>query len=134
MLQRSFIALIITAMTLIGCSESFTPEQSGYWLNRLENETTRIEALKNLGKFKEPAVVDAVINWLEQKGDWQPDAAYTLGTLGDARAIQILSLQSTMQVRPVRVHAHDESTKQISTQLALWPCSRPMPLSIQLCV
>jgi len=87
MLQRAFIALTIAVTTLIGCSESFTPEQSGYWLNRLEDETTRIEALKNLGKFNEPAVVDAVITWLEQKGDWQPDAAYTLGELGDKRAI-----------------------------------------------
>ena len=67
-------------------SESFTPEQSGYWLQKLEDEKTRIEGLKNLGKFKEPAVVDAVINLLEQ-GDWQPDAAYTLGQLGDTRAI-----------------------------------------------
>ena len=87
MQHRSFIALIIAAMTLIGCAESFTPEQSGYWLSRLEDETTRIDALKNLGKFKEPAVVDAVIKWLEQKGDWQPDAAYTLGELGDTKAI-----------------------------------------------
>ena len=87
MLQRAFIALTMAATTLIGCSESFTPEQSGYWLNRLEDETTRVEALKNLGKFNEPAVVDAVITWLEQKGDWQPDAAYTLGELGDTRAI-----------------------------------------------
>ena len=69
------------------CFLSFTPEQSGYWLQKLEDEKTRIEGLKNLGKFKEPAVVDAVINLLEQKGDWQPDAAYTLGQLGDTRAI-----------------------------------------------
>lgn len=87
MFQRAFIALTVAAATLVGCAESFTPEESGYWLNRLEDETTRIEALKNLGKFSEPAVVDAVITWLEQKGDWQPDAAYTLGELGDVRAI-----------------------------------------------
>ena len=87
MLQRSLLLLTLAIVGLAACSESFTPEQSGYWLQKLEDEKTRIEGLKNLGKFKEPAVVDAVINLLEQKGDWQPDAAYTLGQLGDTRAI-----------------------------------------------
>ena len=69
MLQRSLVLFTMAIVGLVACSESFTPEQSGYWLQKLEDEKTRIEGLKNLGKFKEPAVVDAVINLLEQKGD-----------------------------------------------------------------
>jgi len=90
MLKRTITLYLGLLLTTVACSESFTPDQSGYWLERLDNETTRIEALKKLGDFKEPAVVDAVIGWLDQKGDWQPDAAYTLGVLGDARAIPAL--------------------------------------------
>ena len=54
MLQRSLLLITVAIVGLAACSESFTPEQSGYWLQKLEDEKTRIEGLKNLENLKNP--------------------------------------------------------------------------------
>ena len=134
MLQRSLLLLTMAIVGLAACSESFTPEQSGYWLQKLEDEKTRIEGLKNLGKFKEPAVVDAVINLLEQKGT----GSRTPPTPSVSSAIHVLSRTSSQPSTTLehlaRAPVHGESIKPTSTLHALLRCSRPMPHLTQLSV
>ncbi|MBI3178580.1 MAG: hypothetical protein HYZ27_02905, partial [Deltaproteobacteria bacterium] len=81
-------ALLVCGLSLAwGCAKSDDPNTAAYWIERLDDKTQRIEALKQLGKIGDKAAVPEVAKWLEKEGDWQPDAAYALGQLGDAGAV-----------------------------------------------
>lgn len=77
---------------LAGCQGETDSTKPAYWVEKLAKKPTRIEALKELGKMGPAAkeAVPAVTPWLEEKGDWQPDAAFTLGQIGDSSVVPAL--------------------------------------------
>lgn len=79
-------ALALGLSAMLGCAGETDPTKPSYWVERLNKKPTRIEALKELGKMGPAAkeAVSAVVPWLKEKGDWQPDAAFTLGEIGDS--------------------------------------------------
>lgn len=74
---------VASAIALSACSSNTDPKTAGYWLDRLDDASTREEALKNLGDVGDPAAVPEVLAWFNKEGDWQAAAAYSLGQLGD---------------------------------------------------
>ncbi len=91
-LHRRFLQSMSLALLLLGlsaCQGETDPSQPGYWVARLKDKPTRVEALKELAKMGPAAkeAVPAVTQWLKEGGDWQPDAAYTLGQIGDASVV-----------------------------------------------
>jgi len=59
-------------------------------IEHLDDKNKRIDALKELGKIGDPSALPQVTQWLEERGLWQPEAAYTLGLLGDPTAVPAL--------------------------------------------
>ena len=80
----------LCALFSIACSSSSDPSTTGYWIDRLDDKTTRTEALNQIGKLGDKAAAPHVLKWLKEEGDWQPEAAYALGQLGDPSNAQEL--------------------------------------------
>ncbi|MEM6731627.1 MAG: HEAT repeat domain-containing protein, partial [Myxococcota bacterium] len=89
-LQCFFVASALVLTT--ACEQEADPSKPGYWVAKLDKKPTRVEALKELGKLGPAAkeAVPEVTRWLEEEGAWQPDAAYTLGQIGDAASVAAL--------------------------------------------
>lgn len=69
------------------CTQNDDPDTAAYWIERLDNRRRRSEALKMLGKIGDDAALPHVKKWFNERGNWQPDAAYTLGQLGDKSVV-----------------------------------------------
>lgn len=97
-LQRFSVALLLTAVA--GCQQESDPSQPGYWVARLDDKPTRVEALKELARMgpAAKAAIPQVTVWLKEEGDWQPDAAYTLGQIGDASVVADLRAEIDYEV------------------------------------
>lgn len=80
-------------VVLLGCAQQKDPNTTAYWVEALDDPKQRIQALKELGKRGDPQAAPFVIRWLAEEGEWQPDAAYVLGQLGDKSAIGPLRAQ-----------------------------------------
>ena len=78
------------SLFLIACSTNDDPSKASYWIERLEDKNQRIEALKELGKIGDKTALPQVTHWFEESGLWQPEAAYSLGLLGDKNTSLIL--------------------------------------------
>lgn len=92
------------------CTTESDPSKPGYWVEKLDNKPTRVDALKELAKMGESAksAAPAVLEWFKKEGAWQPDAAYTLGQLGDPSVAGELRAALDFQVgggrdRPTRL-------------------------------
>ncbi|MEE8408404.1 MAG: HEAT repeat domain-containing protein [Myxococcota bacterium] len=96
--MRVILTSLLCLSLLGSCTSNTDPSTVGYWIDRLDDKAQRREALKQLGKLGDPVAVPDVIEWLEQEGDWQPDAAYTLGQLGDKQAVPKLLAAIDYQV------------------------------------
>jgi HEAT repeat protein len=69
------------------CSKNTNPDTAGYWIDRLDKRQERSDAIKNLGRIGDKSAVPQVLKWFTQDGNWQPEAAYTLGLLKDRSVI-----------------------------------------------
>jgi HEAT repeat protein len=85
--MRTWLCALVLALASAGCSENDDPNTAGYWLDRLDQRSERADALKNLGRIKDKTAAPEIAKWLKKDGDWQPDAAYALGELGDPSAV-----------------------------------------------
>lgn len=77
--------LVVGISALAACS-SDDPSKQSYWLGKAKNPPERAEAMRQIGKLgkaQDPSVVKKVNEYFETEGEWQPDAAYALGELGD---------------------------------------------------
>ena len=75
----------VLGIVVAACS-SPEPGTQAYWLSKAKNPPERSEALRQIGKLgkaSDPSVVKKVVEYFETEGEWQPDAAYALGELGD---------------------------------------------------
>src|SRR5690606_5657809 len=93
-----------------------------YWLERLEDKAQRTEALKELGKIGDKAAVPVVLELFQTQGDWQPDAAYVLGQLGDASVVPQLVAGIDYQVgtgRDAATTRRNRTNQNIARALAL---------------
>ena len=88
--MRQLIAIGLISTTIFACSGNDDPTTSAYWVDRLEKKTERIEAIKQLGKIGDPSSLPHLTKWFEEKGLWQPDAAYALGLLKDTSVVPTL--------------------------------------------
>ncbi len=96
----SVVVAAFVAFGFVACKKNTDPETAGYWLDRLDNKAERIEALKNLGRIGDKIAVAPISRLLEKEGDWQPDAAYALGHLGDASVAPKLEALLTYSSSP----------------------------------
>ncbi|MBC7792300.1 MAG: HEAT repeat domain-containing protein [Clostridia bacterium] len=88
-------ALAVGLSALAACSSGEAGTQT-YWLSKAKNPQERSEALRQIGKLgkaNDPSVVKKVTEYFESEGEWQPDAAYALGELGDTSVTQTLVKQ-----------------------------------------
>lgn len=72
-------------MTSFACNKE-DPNSQTYWLGKAKDPKDRAEALRQigrLGKATDGNVTKKVLGYLQEEGEWQPDAAYALGELGD---------------------------------------------------
>ena len=84
------LSLFAFSFSFVACTSNTDPTTAGYWVDRLDDRNQTIKALKELGKIGDKTSVPAVTEWFEKEGKWQPDAAYTLGLLGDPASIPVL--------------------------------------------
>ena len=87
--MRKSLSLVI-AVALLSACKSNDPATAAYWMDRLEKRDQRDDAIKQLGKMKAKEAVPALTRLLKQEGDWQPDAAWALGEIGDASVVATL--------------------------------------------
>lgn len=115
------LGLSFAAISL-ACNQNTDPETAAYWIDRLDKEQTRQEALTKLGKLGDTTAVPAVLKWFEQEGDWQPAAAYTLGQLGDKSVAPKLIAAIDFQVgtgRDARTTLKNRTNQNIARALAM---------------
>jgi HEAT repeat protein len=98
-------AALIILYTLAACAKNDDPTKAPYWIDRLEEPKQRTQALNELGKLKDKSAVPHAVKLLKEEGDWQPEAAYTIGQLGDASAVPDLLAAIDYQVGNTRDRA-----------------------------
>ena len=85
--MRQTLAGLVLTVLVVACGGSSDPNTAAYWIERLEKKETRVEALKKLGDLKDKSAIPAVLEYLGKEGEWQPDAAFALGQLGDPAVV-----------------------------------------------
>ncbi len=98
------IALLLL-VSFAACSAPSDPTTAAYWIEKLDEPKQRTRALNELGKLKDKSAVPHAAKWLKEEGDWQPEAAYTLGQLGDPAAVSALLAAIDYQVGTARDRA-----------------------------
>ncbi len=83
-------SLSVVLAVLVGCTQNDDPNTAAYWLDHLGNKHERGEALKQLGRIGDKSALPTVLKWFKEPGEWQADAAYSLGQLGDASVVPVL--------------------------------------------
>lgn len=117
---KSLGSLVLLSALAIGCSRSTDPTTAAYWVDRLGQRSERIEALKNLGRIGDPSAVPHVLAWFEREGDWQPDAAYALGQLGEKSVVPKLVAGLSFESGPAQgMRARNRSRVNIYVARAL---------------
>ncbi len=106
--MRSWRHALVLAIGLTACSKADDPKKAEYWIDKLDKRQERAEALRNLGDIKDKAAVPHVTEWLKKEGDWQPEAAYALGQLGDPASVKDLVAAIDFEVRS----GEDNSTRR----------------------
>lgn len=96
--MRVMLTSLLCLSLLGSCTSNTDPATAAYWIDRLDDRAQRKEALKQLGKLGDTTALPEIVEWLEQEGDWQPDAAYALGQLGDKQAVPKLLAAIDYQV------------------------------------
>ncbi|OGR10310.1 MAG: hypothetical protein A2341_16945 [Deltaproteobacteria bacterium RIFOXYB12_FULL_58_9] len=98
--MRVSLALVtlVALAVLTACPAPSDPEKADYWVYRLDDKRERNEALKKIGHLGDKTTIPQVVEWFEKEGDWQPDAAYTLGQLGDKSVVAKLVAAIDYQV------------------------------------
>ncbi len=89
-------------VTSFACNKD-DPNSTAYWLGKAKDPKERSEALRQvgrLGKTSDASVVKKVLGYLQEEGEWQPDAAYALGELGDKGVSQDLVKQLDFNANP----------------------------------
>lgn len=89
-MTRKLLAVLTATFILASCSQPEDPSTSAYWIAKLEQKNQRAEALTQLGKIGDKTALPHVQQWFEEEGNWTPEAAYTLGLLGDASIVTAL--------------------------------------------
>ena len=88
--MHRLISFAMLSLFLFSCTTNNDPATAGYWVAKLEDKKQRTKALKELGKIGDKTALPDVIRWFEKRGAWQPNAAYTLGKLGDLSVVPTL--------------------------------------------
>lgn len=85
-LKRSMLVpmtLSILLTSAVDCTTHDDPNTPEYWIDKLDSKRERRDALKQLGKLGDQKALPEVLGWFKEEGEWQPEAAYALGQLGD---------------------------------------------------
>ena len=88
--MRFWVAILVALSMCCGCHKETDPKKAGYWIERLDSKSERLDAIKELGKLGDKAATPGLLEWLSKEGDWQAEAAYALGQIGDASAVPAL--------------------------------------------
>ncbi len=85
--MRNWLIVAFAVSSLFACSKPTDPAKADYWLDKLENKHERVDAIKELGKIGDKVAAPELVKLLNTEGDWQPEAAYSLGQLNDPSVI-----------------------------------------------
>ncbi len=117
-----FLSCVFVSGFLAACSVPDDPATAAYWIDRLDDKKKRNEALKKIGQIGDKTAVPEVMTWFTESGDWQPDAAYALGQLGDPSVVQPLVQHLDFQVGAGRDRAttrKNRTNQNIARALAM---------------
>ncbi len=92
----------LALLASVACKQS-GPTSAADWLAKAKDPKDRAEALRQvgrLGKTSDSSVVKKVVGYLQEEGEWQPDAAYALGELGDKSVAPDLVKQIDFNANP----------------------------------
>lgn len=84
------ISCLILGILCAQCSTHTDPNTAAYWIDRLEDPKTEIEAVRKLGSLGDQSAVPDLLKILESGTEAQPEAAYALGQLGDTSVVPAL--------------------------------------------
>lgn len=90
--QRRWLlgVLLAVGVGLGACSKPKDPSSAEYWIDRLDQEETREEALRRLGELKDKKAVPVVLEYLKEPGKYRGYAAQALGLIGDPSVVPSL--------------------------------------------
>ncbi len=83
MRTKIFLVLVWFA----ACSPPKDPSSAEYWIDRLDREEMREEAIQKLGELKDKKAVPALVELLKSSPNDKPAAAQSLGMIGDPSSI-----------------------------------------------
>lgn len=133
--MRNIIVLGLISFFFFSCTASDDPTQANYWVERLEDKKQRSDALKELGKIGDKSAMPEVLKWFEEKGLWQPEAAYALGQFNDPSVIPSLEAGLDFTVgtgTDKRTRARNRTNINIAKSLVALNASQSAPTLLRL--
>jgi HEAT repeat protein len=83
----------LMALSLVGCQLKSDPRSVEYWAKVAQDKQKRSAALQALGQLGKPAAAPILLQYLAEPGDWQGEAAYSLGLLNQREAVPAIVAQ-----------------------------------------
>lgn len=87
MLKRTSLFLLCGVMS---CAAPKDPNSADYWIDHLDREESREEAIHKLGDLKDKKAIPPLVKLLKESPADRPAIAQTLGMIGDTSAVQPL--------------------------------------------
>jgi HEAT repeat protein len=89
MLKRA-IGVAALAVLTVQCNSHTDPKTPEYWIDRLDDDKEREEAVRKLGELKDKKGIAPLLKILKDSDKARPLAAQSLGNIGDPSAVQPL--------------------------------------------
>lgn len=88
--MNRYVRATVLLLAVYGCNTNTDPKTPEYWIDRLDDDKEREEAIRKLGELKDKKGVAPLLKVLAENEKVRPMAAQSLGSIGDPAAVQPL--------------------------------------------
>jgi HEAT repeat protein len=81
---------VLAVIFVVHCNTNTDPKTPEYWIDRLDDDKERDDAIRKLGDMKDKKAVEPLLRVLKENDKSRPLAAQSLGSIGDNSAVQPL--------------------------------------------